>query len=146
MLALMFWSVGLSVLWGLSTLSSLAFNVLAFTVGMRFVSLDSIKDDQRSFYLYNVGVCITLYRNSSYLINFSLSHFPRFGFPQPIHCRLTFAWSRKRQFLEEAAPPARGIHTNFDELDAVPVCSLQTLSSSPSTTYPLASFAETSLL
>ena len=55
MLALMLWSVGLSALWGLSIYAALAFNILSFTVGMRYVSLDSVKDDQRSFYLYNVG-------------------------------------------------------------------------------------------
>lgn len=73
MLALMLWSVGLSALWGLSTWSALAFNVLAFTVGMRFVSLDSIKADQRSFYLYNVGVRAALRRNSLRLTSFPIS-------------------------------------------------------------------------
>lgn len=69
MLALMLWSVVLSALWGLSTLSALAFNLLAFVVGMRFVTLDSVKADQRSFYLYNVGVCSALLRNSACLIS-----------------------------------------------------------------------------
>ncbi|KAL5476971.1 hypothetical protein ACEPAI_3157 [Sanghuangporus weigelae] len=54
MLALLAWSVGLSALWHLSTRASLAYVVLALAVGARYVTLNSIKSDQRSFYLYNV--------------------------------------------------------------------------------------------
>ncbi|KAH8120717.1 UbiA prenyltransferase family-domain-containing protein [Phellopilus nigrolimitatus] len=58
LLALAAWSVGLSALWGLSTAVSLAFNVLAFAVGGRFVAFHSMKADQHSFYLYNVWLSV----------------------------------------------------------------------------------------
>ena len=55
MLAVAAWSVGLSKLWGLTMETALMFNVLGLAVGGRFLAKDSIKADQRSFYLYNVS-------------------------------------------------------------------------------------------
>lgn len=60
MLVIILWSICLSSLWGLSMAIAVVFNILALTVGIRYVSLNSIKSDQRSFYLYNVGVLLLL--------------------------------------------------------------------------------------
>ncbi|KAI5120552.1 hypothetical protein M0805_000280 [Coniferiporia weirii] len=54
LLGLLAWSVGLSSIWCLSTVVALAFNTLALLVGIRFMVFDTIRADQRSFYLYNV--------------------------------------------------------------------------------------------
>ena len=56
MLALMAWSIGLSVFWNTSVAVSVVFNALALLVGARYVALKSIPEDQVSFYLYNVSV------------------------------------------------------------------------------------------
>ena len=56
MFILIIWSAELSTLWRLGAASSIAFNALALTVGMRFVSLTSIKSDQRSSYMYTVSI------------------------------------------------------------------------------------------
>lgn len=66
MLALLAWSVGLSSLWSLSTKVSLAYIILAVAVGLRYITFNSIKADQRSFYLYNVSVLISSH-STSYL-------------------------------------------------------------------------------
>ena len=60
MLVIILWSICLSSLWGLSMAIAVVFNILALTVGIRYVSLNSIKSDQRSFYLYNVGVLLLI--------------------------------------------------------------------------------------
>lgn len=62
LLALSLWSIGLSSLWELSTTVSIAFNMLALAVGGRFLTLNSIKADQHSFYLYNVSIYASLCR------------------------------------------------------------------------------------
>lgn len=67
MLALLTWSAGLSVLWKLGVGVAIAFNALALIVGTRFVLLDSVKADQRSYYLYNVSV---LFRTGEYATHF----------------------------------------------------------------------------
>lgn len=62
MLALMAWSVGLSLLWQTNAVVSFVFNALALSVGGRYVALKSIREDQVSFYLYNVSVlCLEEY-------------------------------------------------------------------------------------
>ncbi|KAI5120554.1 hypothetical protein M0805_000282 [Coniferiporia weirii] len=58
MLGLLAWSISLSTLWCLSTIGALAFIALALLVGIRFVVLDTIEADQRSYYLYNVWLSV----------------------------------------------------------------------------------------
>ena len=59
MLAVLAWSVGLSTLWKLGITVSVVFNFLGLAVGIRYCTLNSIKADQRSYYLYNVGILLT---------------------------------------------------------------------------------------
>ncbi|KAH8108268.1 UbiA prenyltransferase family [Phellopilus nigrolimitatus] len=58
MLALAAWSIGLSKVWGLNKESALAFNLLGVAVGGRFIAKNTMKSDQRSFYLYNVWLSL----------------------------------------------------------------------------------------
>ena len=58
MILILLWSVGLSRLWGLDNLAFLAFIQFALAVGLRYVFLKSIKSDQKSYYLYNVSICL----------------------------------------------------------------------------------------
>ena len=55
MLALVAWTVCLSILWKLSDSLSIVFALLGWLVGQRFVMKTSCKDDQRSCYLYYVS-------------------------------------------------------------------------------------------
>ena len=55
MLTVTIWSVGLSYLWKLSNKISFIFCAFGILVGWRFVSRNTCKADQRSYYLYNVG-------------------------------------------------------------------------------------------
>ena len=55
MMALMAWSIGLSLFWQTNLMPTLAFNALALWVGGRYITLNSIPQDQVSFYLYNVS-------------------------------------------------------------------------------------------
>lgn len=59
LLALSAWSIALSFAWRLNSLFTVLFNVLALAVGGRYVALDGVKADQRSFYLYNVSSSMT---------------------------------------------------------------------------------------
>ena len=59
MISILLWSVVISKLWGLDNLASFAFIQLALAVGMRYVFLKSVKSDERSYYLYNVGECLS---------------------------------------------------------------------------------------
>ncbi|KAL5535076.1 hypothetical protein ACEPAF_3169 [Sanghuangporus sanghuang] len=58
MLALLAWSSALSSLWRLAAVPAIVFHFLALSVGGRFMTLKSIKADQRSFYLYNVWLSV----------------------------------------------------------------------------------------
>lgn len=62
LLALCAWSASLSLLWRLNLEVAATFNILAIAVGGRFVVFNSIKSDQRSFYLYNVSDILYLQR------------------------------------------------------------------------------------
>ncbi|EJD04462.1 uncharacterized protein FOMMEDRAFT_82531 [Fomitiporia mediterranea MF3/22] len=53
--ALLIWTGALSMIWKLAPMPAILFHILAVAVGVRFIVLNSIKADQRSFYLYNVG-------------------------------------------------------------------------------------------
>lgn len=55
MAILVAWSMALSSIWGLSSSLGRAYSILGALVGWRFVLKRSVKSDQRSFYLYNVG-------------------------------------------------------------------------------------------
>lgn len=52
--AVFFWSIILSLVWSLSTSHATGFTLLGSTVGLRFLTKRSIKNDERSYYLYNV--------------------------------------------------------------------------------------------
>jgi 4-hydroxybenzoate polyprenyltransferase len=54
LLALMTWSIGLTFFWQTNAAASMAINALALIVGGRYVAFNSIREDQVSFYLYNV--------------------------------------------------------------------------------------------
>ncbi|KAL5519678.1 hypothetical protein ACEPAH_1361 [Sanghuangporus vaninii] len=58
MLAVAAWSIGLSKLWGLNMETALMFNALGLAVGGCFLAKNSVKADQRSFYLYNVWLSL----------------------------------------------------------------------------------------
>ncbi|OCB91950.1 hypothetical protein A7U60_g749 [Sanghuangporus baumii] len=58
MLAVAAWSIGLSKLWGLNMETALMFNALGLAVGGCFLATNSVKADQRSFYLYNVWLSL----------------------------------------------------------------------------------------
>ena len=81
MISLLLWAIGLSKIWELDPLASSTFILLALTVGVRFMLLKSIKSDQRSFYLYNVRICLP--RPKRKFIDGDL---PSFGSLQSICC------------------------------------------------------------
>jgi hypothetical protein len=58
LLALVAWSLGLAFLWHTGPLTAGGMLALGSLVGVRFVLLNSVPDDQMSFYLYNVRVCV----------------------------------------------------------------------------------------
>lgn len=55
-LALLAWSVALSMIWKLNTVLAIAYNLLGFMVAVRFLIFNGIKADQKSFYLYAVRI------------------------------------------------------------------------------------------
>ena len=53
------WSIFLSMIWKLSLTITVAYIALGTLVGWRFAAYDSVKADQRSFYLYSVSnLCV----------------------------------------------------------------------------------------
>jgi len=54
LVSLMLWSNYLSQIWEMTFAASIAFHSLGFTVGIRYYLWRSIKDDQLSYFLYNV--------------------------------------------------------------------------------------------
>ena len=54
-LALMTWAVGLAYLWHTNFLVTAASNILSLWVGVCYMTSSTVKEYQRSFYLYNVG-------------------------------------------------------------------------------------------
>lgn len=62
----MAWTVTLSQIWQLDSLTALGFMALALYVGVRFLAYKGIYNDQVSFYFYNVRCC----RSSPYVVYF----------------------------------------------------------------------------
>ena len=90
LVALAIWSVALSMLWDLSTRTTIVFNLLGAAVGGRFLLKTGIKADQRSFYLYNVSIVML-----DKVEHCRADYFPcRFGCPSPTHCLRTSAFFR----------------------------------------------------
>lgn len=52
---LLSWSAALTLIWEVDVMTSLSFHALALLVGVRFLTLKSVPQDQVSFYLYNVS-------------------------------------------------------------------------------------------
>lgn len=50
------WSIGLTVVWQLDSITSILYTLLSVFVGLRFLLLKSVESDQLSFYWYNVSL------------------------------------------------------------------------------------------
>ncbi|PPQ66605.1 hypothetical protein CVT24_006916 [Panaeolus cyanescens] len=57
---LLLWSFYLTSIWEINTLATVAFFTLALVVGTRYYLWRSVKDDQMSYFLYNVSVLTPL--------------------------------------------------------------------------------------
>ncbi|KAH8111264.1 UbiA prenyltransferase family [Phellopilus nigrolimitatus] len=57
-LMLAIWSIGLSKIWGLDKNAAVAFNLLGLAVGVSFAAKNTVEEDQRNYYLYNVWLSL----------------------------------------------------------------------------------------